>query len=142
PQRRSERRVRARPRAGCPLALSQPARVDGRDARAPAAPPHPPHPPPPPPPPPPPGDPDPPRVYRRERPRGRHARVGRGGARRRGRPDAARRRARRRRAQALRAGTRGDGALLAVGGGPRPGRTQSEPAPVKMEPEEEPWRRR
>src|SRR5438094_12861 len=142
PQRRPERRVRARPRAGCPLALSQPARVDNRDARAGAAgadrrhlrrrrrldPRR--------------GDPGPPRVYRRERPRRRHARLGRRGARRRGRPDAARRRARRRRAQALRAGTRGDGALLAVGGGPRPGRTQSEPAPVKMEPEEEPWRRR
>src|SRR3989442_13771913 len=70
-----------------------------------------------------------------------YARVGRRGARRRGRPDAARRRARRRRAQALRARTRGDGALPAVGGGPRPGRTQSEPAPGKMEPEEGPWRR-
>src|SRR5437899_2044477 len=60
-----------------------------------------------------------PRLHRRERPRGRHARMGRGRACRRARPDAARRRARRRRAQTLRAGTRGDGTLPQVGDGSR-----------------------
>src|SRR5205823_6463529 len=48
------------------------------------------------------------------------------------RGDAPRRRARRRRAEALRAGTRRDGALLAVGSRPRRGGTQPEPAPVTM----------
>src|SRR5207247_122971 len=127
-----ERRVRAWPHAGRLVALSQSARVDDRHGRAGPA-----------------GadhrhlrrrlcldprrcDARGPGLYRRERPRRGHARVGRGGGRRRERPDAARRRARRRGAQALRARTRRDGALPQLGSGARRRGTQPEPAPVKL----------
>src|SRR5439155_96594 len=131
-ERGPERRVRAWPRAGRLVALSQSARVDGRHGRAGPA-----------------GadhrhlrrrlcldprrcDAQAPGLYRRESPRRGHAVVGRGGGRRRERPDAARRRARRRGAQALRARTRRDGALPQLGSGARRRGTQPEPAPVKL----------